>query len=302
MHVKAENLYKQFSGKVVVEDLSFDIRGGNVLGILGSKGSGKTTALHMILNMVKPDAGVIVYDERFMNASVRNAIGYLPQARGLYSGHSIHSVLVYLARLKNLSRKKARVEAVRLLDRFGMIEHMDTPYAQVPPEMQQKLHIMITMIHNPDLLVLDEPFTGFEYNNHRVIHQLIRNFQEEGKTIILASEQFDEAEALCDEVILLESGRTMLQDSLKKIHRKFSENLVLVEAADNLQSLAGIYGVRKLVQEKQVARLYVDERVSIQKILDAVIKSVNVSRIEVNRPRLNDIYLEMQQNGKRREP
>ena len=301
MHVKAENLYKQFNGKVAVEDLSLDIRGGSVLGILGSGGAGKTTALHMILNMVKPDAGMVVYDERFMNASVRNAIGYLPQVRGVYSGLSIHSTLVYLARLKNLSRKKARVEAVRLLDRFGMIEHMDTPYSQVPLEMQQKLYIMIAIIHDPDLLVLDEPFKGFDYNNHRLIHQMIRHFQEEGKTIILASEQFDEAESLCDEVILLDSGRTLLHDNLKKIHRKFSENLVLVEAADNLQSLGEIYGVRKVVQEKQMARLYVDERVSIQKILDAVIKSVNVSRIEVNRPRLNDIYLEILHNGRRKE-
>lgn len=291
MHVIAENLLKEFTGKIAVENLSFDVRGSNVLGILGSQGAGKTTALRLILNTVVPDMGRIIYDDRTMNAAVRNAIGYLPENRGLYSNQPIHGFLVYFARLKNVSRKKARVEAVRLLDRFGMIEQMETPYSQIPKEMQQKLHIMTAIIHNPDLLVLDEPFEGFDHNNRRAIHQLIKHFQEEGKTIILSSKNLNEAEAFCDQVVLLDEGKTMLQGNLKKIHRKFNENLVTVEAADNLQSLSGIYGVKKLVLEKQTARLYLNEGVSIQKVLDAVVKTVNVTRIEVNHPSLNDIYL-----------
>jgi ABC-2 type transport system ATP-binding protein len=301
MHVKAENLYKEFSGKIAVEALSFNIRGGTVLGVLGSKGSGKTTALRMILNTIKPDSGSIEYDERSMTSSVRNAIGYLPQERGLYHNLSLHNILVYFARLKNVSRKKARVEAVRLLDRFGMIEQMDTPFSQLHEEMQQKVLIMTAIVHNPDLLILDEPFSGFDYNNHRLIHQLIRHFQEEGKTIVLASEQLTEAETLCSEAILLDEGRTMLQGNIRQLHKKYDEHLILVEGADNLQSLGRINGVRKLVQEKQTARLYLEDNVSLQKILDAVVKSVNISRIEVNQPNLNDIYLEKLNKGKRGE-
>lgn len=301
MHVIAENLLKEFTGKIAVENLSFDVRGGNVLGILGAKGAGKTTALRMILNTVVPDMGRIIYDDRAMSSAVRDAIGYLPEKRGLYSNQPIHGFLVYFARLKNVSRKKARVEAVRLLDRFGMIEQMETPYSRIPAEMQQKLHIMIAIIHNPDLLILDEPFEGFNHNNRRAIHQLIKHFQEEGKTIILASENLNEAEAFCEQVILLDEGKTALQDNLKKIHRKFNENLVTVEAADNLQSLAGIFGVKKLVLEKQTARLYLNDDVSIQKVLDAVVKSVNVTRIEVNHPSLNDIYMGIRNGMGRKE-
>jgi ABC-2 type transport system ATP-binding protein len=298
MHVKAENLYKEFSGKIVVEDLSFNIRGGTVLGILGPKGAGKTTALRMILNTILPDGGAIEYDERSMTSSVRNAIGYLPQERGLYHNLPLHNILVYFARLKNVTRKKARVEAVRLLDRFGLIEQMDAPFSQLHEEMQQKVIIMIAIVHNPDLLILDEPFTGFDYNNYRLIHQLIRHFQEEGKTIILTSDQLIEAETLCTEAILVDEGKTILQGNVRQLHKKYDDHFILVEAADNLQSLGRIHGVRKLVQEKQIARLYLEEKVSPQKVLDAIVKSVNISRVEINQPNLNDIYLEMVSKGK----
>lgn len=297
MHVKAENLYKGFDGKAAVEDLSFEARGGMVLGILGSPEAGKTTALRMILNVFNPDSGSIFYDDRPISSAVRNAMGYLPDPRGLYQKHSLNDVLVYFARLKNVSSKKARVEAVRLMDRFGLIENMESPLFYLSQEMRQKAQILIAIIHNPDLLVLDEPFRGFDPKNYRLIRQVIDLFRSEGKTVILASRELNEAETICDEIIFLDRGMTILQDNLKRIYKRFHENLVVVEAADNLQSLRNIPGVKKLVQEKQVARLYVDEQISIQKVLDAVIRSVNVSRIEVNRPNLNDIYLQIAQTG-----
>lgn len=297
MHVKAENLYKGFDGKAAVEDLSFEARAGMVMGILGPQEAGKTTALRMILNVLDPDSGSIFYDDRPVSAGVRNAMGYLPELRGLYQKYSLNDVLVYFARLKNVSSKKARVEAVRLMDRFGLIENMESPLSYLSQEMQEKVQILIAVIHNPDLLVLDEPFSGFEAKNYRLIRQVIDHFRSEGKTIILASRELNEAETICDEVILLDRGGTILQDNLKRIYKRFHENLIVVEAADNLQALRTIPGVKKLVQEKQVARLYVDEQVSTQKVLDAVIRAVNVSRIEVSRPNLNDIYLQIAQTG-----
>ncbi|MCK6622405.1 MAG: ATP-binding cassette domain-containing protein [Calditrichaceae bacterium] len=297
MHVKAENLYKEFDGKAAVVDLSFEARAGMVMGILGPPEAGKTTALRMILNVLDPDSGSVFYDDRPVSAAVRNAMGYLPELRGLYQKYSLNDVLVYFARLKNVSSKKARVEAVRLMDRFGLIENMESPLASLSQEMQEKVQILIAVIHNPDLLVLDEPFSGFEAKNYRLIRQVIDHFRSEGKTIILASRELSEAETICDEVILLDRGGTILQDNLKRIYKRFHENLIVVEAADNLQALRTIPGVKKLVQEKQVARLYVDEQVSTQKVLDAIIRAVNVSRIEVNRPNLNDIYLQIAPTG-----
>ncbi len=297
MHVRLEDICKSFNGRSILEDLSFDARAGYVFGVLGPHNAGKTTALRIILDIIKPNNGLVSYDDMPMGSKIRDAIGYLPEERGLYQTDPLNKILIHFARLKNMSRKKASVEAVRLMDRFNMIDKMDTPVSDLNEDLQQKVQMMCAIIHNPDLIILDEPFAGLTPNNVTLMGKLLQRFKDEGKTVILATDQLDDAEHVCDQVLMLNNGQIILQDNVSKIHKKYQENLIKVEADNDLDSLKSIYGVKRFVQEKRTARLYIDSKIPPQKILDVIIKSVKVSRVEVNRPSLNDIFLQLV-NGK----
>lgn len=292
MHVKAEHISKSFDEKLAVANFSFEARAGFITGILGDSEAGKTTILRMLLGIVKPDEGYISFDDNILNQKILDTIGYLPEERGVYQQHTLNEILVYFARLKNLPRKKAQVEAVRLMDRFNLIEQMETPVQILPEDVRQKVELMITLIHNPDLIIFDEPFVNMAAENQTLIRKMVQRLREDGKTIILATGKIEEAELLCDEVILLHQGETLMKGKVNDLLGKFKYNIIEVEGEDNLQPLKQLSGVKKMTQKKQVAQLFVDKEVSPQKILDEIIRTVNVSRIEIKRPGLRDIYLD----------
>ncbi len=290
MHVKAEHISKSFDDKLVVANFSFEARAGFITGIIGDSRAGKTTILRMLLGIVKPDEGYISFDDNVLSHKILDATGYLPEERGVYQQYTLNEILVYFARLKNLPRKKAQVEAVRLMDRFNLIEQMETPVQKLPEEVQQKVELMITLIHNPDLIILDEPFHNMVAENQTLIRKMVQRLREDGKTIILATGQIEEAELLCDEITLLHQGETLMKGRVDDMLEKFKHNLIEVEGEDNLQPLKQINGVQKMIQKKQVAQLFIDKAVSPQKVLDEIIRTVNISRIEIKRPGLKDIY------------
>ena len=298
MHIKAEGLGKALNGRQVLNNLSFDVKPGSALGILGPGGAGKTTAIRLLLGVHKPDEGQAYFEEKPLDRKVRNVIGYLPQERGLYPQYPLIKVLVHFAKLKGLPRKKAHVESVRLLDRFGMIDEMEVPIAELSQDHREKVQIMATIIHNPDILFLDEPFDGFTDLNRSLVHKMVNRFKEDGKTIILATTEMELAEPLCDEVVFLQHGNTVLKGPVGHLKQKFQDNIILVEGPDNLNLLKKIQGVKKFIKEKQLVRLYVDNQIPAQRVLDIIIKSVNISRIEVAPCSLYDIYLEVSSNGK----
>ena len=293
MHIKAKNIFKEFDDKVVIENISCDARSGHVLGILGFDGAGKSTLLRMLVDIIRPTEGEITFDDLPVTRSIRNAIGYMPEARGLTPTDSIYQILAFQARMKSLSRKRAHVETIRLIDRFKMIDSMDMPVGELPAEMVEKVHIMSAIIHNPEILVFDEPFFNVSDGNRKLIAKMIQRFRDEGKTIVIASKELNEAEKLCNEILLLNDGQTVLQGSVNAIHERFQENLIIVEGFDNLQSLRNIQGVKKFMLQRQTARLFIDKRIPTQKILEVITKLVTVSRIEVKQPNLNDIFMEI---------
>ena len=293
IHVRTEHLCKNFDEIPAVDELSFEVQPGYILGIMGPAGAGKTTLLRMLMDIVHPDSGLIAFDERIISAKIKNAMGYLPQERGLHGQQTLNEALMYFARLKSLSRKKARVEAVRLMDRFQLIDHMDVPLHGLSETLSQKLQIMLTIIHNPDLLILDEPFGGQRPETIALIRKLLPRLQDEGKTIILASSHFDEAERVCDEILMMNEGRAILQGSLGELRTRFKENVIDIDADENLDTLQSIFGVKKFVRSHRSARLFVDNKVPPQKILDVIVKSVNATRIEVSRPGLGDVFTQM---------
>ena len=292
MEVRVEKISKEFQEKQVVRALSLDLSPGKVVGLLGPNGAGKTTTLRMVLNILQPDSGQILFDDHRMNRKTRNTIGYLPEERGLYQKYSVIDVLQYFGRLKGLSARKSHVEAVRLLDRFQMIEYLEEPIAHLSKGTQQKIQFLACFIHDPDFLILDEPFWGLDPLNQEIFRNKIQDFKEEGKTILLSTHQLMEAETLCDYFILIDRGEIVLKGTLKEIRKNFHQNIIVVEAHQNPSVLQDIPKVNKVEIKNSVAHLFVDENAPIKSIMQDIIKKVDISKMEFNKPSLNDIFLQ----------
>ena len=297
MDVIVDKLIKGLDDKFILDNISFKAARGKVFGLLGPVGSGKTTLLRIMIGIVRQDGGTITFDGKPLNWKIRDRIGYLPEKRGIFQKQPLIDVLTYFGRLKNLSPKKAQIEAIRLLDRFNMIDSMEKPIRMLSREMQERVQILVSILHEPEILILDEPFKDIHPLNQDVVRKLIYQFKEEEKTIIISTHQFKEAEKLCDDILFVNKGRIVLKGNLDTLRQKFQSHLILVEAEDNLGSLKSLTGVKKFFTEKQSARLFVDYKLSPQEVLSQIISKVNVSRIEIARPNLDDIFFDVINNG-----
>lgn len=292
MEVSVEKITKEFQDKEVIRELSMKLKPGKIVGLLGPNGAGKTTTLRIVLNILQPDSGRILFDDHRMNKKIRNKIGYLPEERGLYQKYSVIDVLRYFGRLKGLSARKSQVEAVRLLDRFQMIEYLEEPIGHLSKGTQQRLQFLVCFIHNPDFLILDEPFWGLDPINQEVLRNRMKDLKDEGKTILLSTHQLIEAETLCDYFILIDGGETVLKGTLDEIRKNFHLNIIAVEAHQNPSVLQDIPRVNKVEIKDSVAHLYVDENAPIKAIMQDIVKRVDLSKMEFYKPSLNDIFLQ----------
>ncbi len=293
MDIVLKNVTKKFNDLPVVQNLSFKIQEGEVLGLLGPNGAGKTTTLRMLLDILRPDEGSITFGGEKINKHIRNRIGYLPEERGIYQKYKVLDVLIYFGRLKNLSKRKSHVEAVRLLDHFQMIDYLEEPVSHLSKGIQQKLQFLVSIIHNPQIIILDEPFWGLDPLNQEMLRNQIKSFKERGKVVLLSTHQLNEAETLCDYFVLIDHGKTVLQGTLDRIRKGFREQIIIIEAKNNLNKLRDIANIKKITIENSRATLHIDESAPVNKILQQIINTVKVTKISLNRPDLNDIFLQI---------
>lgn len=291
MRITVENVTKCFNDIPAVSELDMSIDPGKIVGLLGPNGAGKTTTLRMILDIFRPDKGKIKFDGKKFKRKFLNQIGYLPEERGIYQRYKVSDVLVYFGRLKNLSKRKSGVEAVRLLDRFNLIDYVDEQVGHLSKGMQQKLQFIISVLHNPDILIFDEPFRGLDPFNQEIVRKYIKGLKNENKAILLSTHQLGEAEALCDMFVLVDTGRVVLQGSLEEIREGFREKILVVEASNDLKKLQSIHNIERMTIKNSRAFLEMNEKNDVKKIMNEVIKTVDVSRIEIVKPSLQDIFL-----------
>ncbi len=292
MNIKLDNVTKVFNDFPVVQDLSFTVEKGKILGLLGPNGAGKTTTLRMILDILQPDDGTITFGEKKISRKIRNQIGYLPEERGIYQKYKVVDVLVYFGRLKNMAKRKSHVEAVRMLDRFEMVEYLEQPVSHLSKGLQQKLQLLITLIHDPEILILDEPFWGLDPFNQQITREKILALRNQGKVILLSTHQLSEAEALCDYFVLVSHGKAVVQGTLDRIRQNFQENIILVESQEDLSVLREIPDIQKVRVENSRASVYINENAPANEIMKNIIQKVPIQRIELKKPTLNDIFLQ----------
>jgi ABC-2 type transport system ATP-binding protein len=242
--VKVHNLVKQYNGFVAVDDLSFDVFDGDVFGLLGPNGAGKTSTIRIIMDIFKADSG----DVRILSQPpgiARERIGYLPEERGLYRNLKVQTVLVYLARLKGMPGDLASQRAAKLLDRVNLSEWANRKVKDLSRGMQQKLQFAASLVHDPDLVVMDEPFQGLDPVNVELIRSMIHELHEEGKTIVLSTHQLNMVEALCDRIVLINRGRSVLYGELDEIKRRYAPRMVRVRTSADIDSLPGVATVTR---------------------------------------------------------
>ncbi|MBI5030083.1 MAG: ABC transporter ATP-binding protein [Chloroflexi bacterium] len=221
--IRVSGLHKTYGKVTAVDHLSFQVNRGEIFGLLGPNGAGKTTTIRMLIDIIKPDAG----DVRVLNqspAEVRARVGYLPEERGLYRGLRVGETLTYLGRLKGMTKSSAQKRAQELLDRVELGEWRKHKVQELSRGMQQKVQLIASIIHDPELVILDEPFQGLDPVNVGMVKDLIRDLRAQGKTIVLSAHEMSQVEVLCERIALIDHGRAVLYGALDELKKQFSPN------------------------------------------------------------------------------
>jgi ABC-2 type transport system ATP-binding protein len=289
--VAVRGLHKSYAGKAAVSDLTFSVESGEILGLIGPNGAGKSTTIKVILDFMKPDCGEVEVFGHQMNESDKDRIGYLPEEKGLYKNLVAIDLILYLAALKGMDRLTAEKVANGLLRRSGMLESGRKKIKELSKGMAQIVQLIVTIIHSPELIILDEPFRGLDPVNAELMKDIIGALRDEGKAIILSTHQMNNVEELCDRVLMINQGQSVLYGGLRETRERFSEHSVQVVVDGELGDLAGVVD-RKL--DNGSVKLVLARDASPQSILDQLCdRGVTIRRFEITTPSLNDIFLKI---------
>ena len=293
--VEASQISKSFKGIKVVEDVSFTIGQGEVFGMVGPNGAGKTTTIRMLMDIIKPDSGEIKILGEPINEGIKNRLGYLPEERGLYKKLTVSESLSYLAALKNMKRRLARDRAEELLKRVNMLPHKDKKTEELSHGMGQLIQFVATILHNPELVVFDEPFAALDPVNTQLLKESILELRSQGKSVILSTHMMNQVEELCDRILMINKGQAVLYGSLAEIKSRYRNNSVFLECDRLPEGLPGVVGSKNHLK---YVELFLDGRTSPQEVLSALIsKGVTVSRFEVSTPSLNEVFIRVVKEG-----
>jgi len=295
MHaLEFEGVSKSFAEKNVIRDISFSVEQGEIFGLLGPNGAGKTTLIRLLLDIIKPDSGEIRVFGDFLSAAAKDRIGYLPEERGLYRKTKLLDMLVYLAQLKNVNRKEAQANAESLLKSLDLYEHRGKKVEELSKGMQQKIQFLSAVIHEPELIILDEPFSGLDPVSTKAVKDKILEYRNAGKTVILSTHMMEQAQKLCDRILMLNKGERVLYGTVAGIRKEHGKNSLLVEFAEkrSLRILQEIPGIRKISWREEAVEILPEEGTNVQGILQELMLRAEILRFEQALPSLNEIFIE----------
>jgi ABC-2 type transport system ATP-binding protein len=289
--VEVSHVVKSYADKVAVSDLSFSVTQNEIFGLIGPNGAGKTTTIRMMMDIIKPDSGeVTILGEKLTEAS-KNKLGYLPEERGLYRNLTVIDSIIYLASLKGMDRHSAEGRADELLNQTGMLPNKGKKIEELSRGMGQIIQFIVTIIHDPELIVLDEPFSGLDPVNTELLKRIFVDLRHQGKAVILSTHQMNQVEELCDRVLMIDNGCSVLQGSLKEVKARYRSNSVIVDAEGDLGEIPGVTEKRT---HKGYIELVLDGNTTPKQVLERLVSTgVVVNRFEVATPSLNEIFLKV---------
>ena len=290
MHtIKVSHVAKRFGETQAVADVSFAVERGEVFGLLGPNGAGKTTTIRLMLDIFKPDRGTVSILDGPMTEEKKERIGYMPEERGLYQDVPLERCLLYLASLKGVPAAQARARLGEYLERFDLAQHKTKKVKELSKGMQQKAQLINTILHRPELIIIDEPFTALDPINTQLVQGLMRELCEQGATILMSTHQMHQVEELCDRILLIDEGRNVLYGELDQIRRDYSGHAVLVRVDGDLPEMAGVEAV---TDHNGALKLTLAADTNPQDILQQlVVNRTIVEHFEIAVPTLDEIFI-----------
>jgi ABC-2 type transport system ATP-binding protein len=291
--VLIDHITKSFGEFTAVSDLSLAVYPGRIYGILGPNGAGKTTTIRMIVNITAPDSGHIEIFGQKITPELQDRIGYLPEERGLYKKMKVGDQIRFFAALKNVNAKEANQRLDRWLARLKLAEWKNKRTSELSKGMQQKVQFVNAIIHEPDLLILDEPFSGLDPVNVEVLKEIILELKAAGKTIIFSTHQMEVAEKICDDICLINRSRKVLEGSIREVKRGFSRNAVALRLVGGESVLADPLFISKVKGHSDGLEALLAEGATPQSLLKELIAAdATIERFEMIETSLHDIFLE----------
>ena len=289
--VEVNHIVKSYADKVAVNDLAFSVNQGEIFGLIGPNGAGKTTTIRMLMDIIKPDSGdVTILGEKLSEAS-KNKLGYMPEERGLYRKLSVIDSIIYLASLKGMNRRSAGEKADELLNQTGMVPNRNKKIEELSKGMGQIIQFIVTIVHDPQVAILDEPFSGLDPVNTELLIKMVLDLRNKGKTVILSTHQMNQVEELCDRILMIDHGRNVLYGNLGEIKSKYRSNAVIVDVEGELGVVPGVTEKRA---HQGYIELVLDGKTTPRQVLEWLVSAgITINRFEVATPSLNEIFLEV---------
>jgi len=285
--LKIEHLTKTFDSRNILDDLSFTVNKGEVFGLLGPNGAGKTTLIRTILDIFRPDAGTISLFGRTFSNDIKDAIGYLPEEGSLDKEIPVSECIRYFAELKHVDAIDRKMD--EWLERLDLTEYRDKKIQELSKGMHRRLQFILAVIHRPDLLILDEPFSGLDPLNIKTLKDILLDLRDNGTTLIMSTHQMDEVERMCDRILMLNEGKMVLYGSLDEIRQQFGLSIE-VRYEGRLPHIDHILSIN---DSGNIAELIVEKDADTQAILKTLVASVTVKKFEVKQRSMNEIFLEV---------
>ncbi len=292
MGLKLENVSKTFTGKLAVDNISFEIENPGVYGLLGTNGAGKTTTIRMLLGIIKKDSGEITWNGKKVERKHVN-FGYLPEERGVYPKTKIYDQLMYFAKLKGMKKEDADNSIKKWAKELKVEEYLDMPAEKLSKGNQQKIQFMTAIIHDPELVVLDEPFSGLDPVNTEILKNIIIGLVQKGKYVIMSAHQMSVIEEFCSDILILNKGKTVLKGNLKEIKDTYKANRLEINTNKDIKEYIEKLNLEIEIEKNNDYLIKIDDEQKAHKLLNNLVQNnIEVTKFEIKKPTLNDIFIE----------
>lgn len=289
--IEVSNLRKQFGDTKAVDDVTFSVEKGKIFGLLGPNGAGKTTTIRMINYILPQDSGTITINGHPVGPATQKMIGYMPEERGLYKKMKVGEQLVYLSQLKGLSAQVAREKIRYWLKRFDAYDWHSKKVGELSKGMSQKIQFIATIVHDPDIYIFDEPFSGLDPINSELLKQIIIELRSNGKTILFSTHRMEQVEQMCDDICLFNNGKVVLTGNLRQVKKDFGKNTVLIEFEGDPGFLDELENVRINNRSTNFAEIRLLDGQDHQNILKKAMSASEVHKFQLVEPSLNEIFI-----------
>ena len=290
--LEIEGISKKFGDFHAVKKLSFMIPSGTIYGLLGPNGAGKTTTIRMVMNIIIPDEGSIKVLNRKMDDEMKERVGYLPEDRGLYPKMKVGEHLLFLAEIKGLKGSDARKEIDFWLERFDLSDWKSKKVEELSRGMQQKLQFIVTVIHEPELIILDEPFSGLDPVNTKLFKDIMLEMKKKGRTIVFSTHRMEQVEMICDNICLINKAERVLEGNLSLIKKQYGKNTVILDYDGEADFIKKFPEIEKIDDYGKFMEIKLKETSSPQDLLPKLVGKISINKYEVKEPTLNAIFIE----------